>query len=150
MYVHMPKRETLPQELIRRAKAYAKVLGAFANSGKVELSLLKYMQASWQVKASATIMCFFPSGNSLDYMLMERGHGLGKALRLCFQAEKHLEPHFALMLRVLYEVDVLSEDAILHWYHKGSDPAGRDVFLPQTEALVKWLEEESEEEEESD
>eukprot|EP00200_Dunaliella_tertiolecta_P005867 CAMPEP_0202344926 /NCGR_PEP_ID=MMETSP1126-20121109/4390_1 /ASSEMBLY_ACC=CAM_ASM_000457 /TAXON_ID=3047 /ORGANISM="Dunaliella tertiolecta, Strain CCMP1320" /LENGTH=1494 /DNA_ID=CAMNT_0048936169 /DNA_START=95 /DNA_END=4579 /DNA_ORIENTATION=- len=106
--------DELKKELIRRAKAYAKVLGAFANSGKVELSLLKYMQ------------------------------------RLCFQAEKHLEPHFALMLRVLYEVDVLSEDAILHWYHKGSDPAGRDVFLPQTEALVKWLEEESEEEEESD
>ncbi|KAF5831202.1 armadillo-type protein [Dunaliella salina] len=106
--------DELKKELLRRAKTYAKVLRAFATSGKVELALLRYMQ------------------------------------RLCLQAEKHLEPHFALMLHVLYDVDVLSEDAILHWYHKGSDPTGRDVFLPQTEALVKWLEEESEEEEESD
>jgi len=37
-----------------------------------------------------------------------------------------------------------------HRHQKGSDPAGREMFLKQAEPLVKWLEEESEEEEEGE
>ncbi|KAF7428719.1 hypothetical protein PC9H_007948 [Pleurotus ostreatus] len=57
---------------------------------------------------------------------------------------------FPQILKVLYNKDCVSDQAIIYWHQKGSKPQGRQHFLKSTETLVKFLqaqEEESEEEE---
>ncbi|KAI6169322.1 hypothetical protein EDD17DRAFT_1518000 [Pisolithus thermaeus] len=44
---------------------------------------------------------------------------------------------FAPMLKVLYNTDCVSDQAIIYWHQKGSKPQGRQYFLKATEALVK-------------
>ncbi|CAL9225916.1 unnamed protein product [Arabidopsis halleri] len=62
-----------------------------------------------------------------------------------------LGPLFAQIVHFLYDKDVVQEDAILRW---GEEKAGADesdkVYLKQCEALIQWLKEASEEEEEED
>ena len=54
---------------------------------------------------------------------------------------------FSGILRLLYDADIVGEDAVMHWYKKGSHPKGRNVFLKDIEPFIKWLEEAEEEEE---
>ena len=54
---------------------------------------------------------------------------------------------FPQVVNLLYDADVLSEDAILLWYRQGSSPKGRQIFLRDMEPFIKWLQEASEEEE---
>ncbi|KAH0827972.1 armadillo-type protein [Lanmaoa asiatica] len=44
---------------------------------------------------------------------------------------------FPQILKVLYNKDCISDQAIIYWYQKGSKPQGRQHFLKSTEALVK-------------
>ena len=67
----------------------------------------------------------------------------------CYEDSKLLKL-FSQILRILYDADVLGEDAILFWYKKGSHPKGRNVFLHDVEPFIKWLEEAEEEGEEED
>lgn len=62
----------------------------------------------------------------------------------CYEDSKLLKL-FSQILRILYDADVLGEDAILFWYKKGSHPKGRNVFLHDVEPFIKWLEEAEEE-----
>lgn len=55
---------------------------------------------------------------------------------------------FAPMLKVLYNTDCVSDQAIIYWHQKGSKPQGRQYFLKATEALVKFLQEQEESEDE--
>ena len=64
----------------------------------------------------------------------------------CYEDSKLLKL-FSDVVRVLYDNDVIGEDTILWWYKKGSHPKGRNVFLRDMEAFIKWLEEAEEEEE---
>ena len=64
----------------------------------------------------------------------------------CYEDSRLLKL-FADICKVLYDVDVLGEDSIKHFYNKGSNPKGRNVFLKDIEPLVKWLDEAEEEEE---
>ncbi|KAF9038301.1 ARM repeat-containing protein [Hymenopellis radicata] len=48
---------------------------------------------------------------------------------------------FPQILKVLYNKDCISDQAIIYWYQKGSKPQGRQHFLKSTEALVKFLQE---------
>jgi hypothetical protein len=57
---------------------------------------------------------------------------------------------FPQILRVLYNRDCISGQAIIYWYQKGSKPQGRQHFLKSTETLVKFLQEEEDSEEEGD
>ncbi|KAJ7594029.1 hypothetical protein C8J56DRAFT_426238 [Mycena floridula] len=58
---------------------------------------------------------------------------------------------FPQILKVLYNKDCISDQAIIYWFQKGSKPQGRQHFLKTTEPLVKFLQaqedEDSEEEE---
>lgn len=65
----------------------------------------------------------------------------------CYEDSKLLKL-FSQILRILYDADVLGEDAILFWYKRGSHPKGRNVFLHDVEPFIKWLEEAEEEGEE--
>ncbi|KDQ21514.1 hypothetical protein BOTBODRAFT_205413 [Botryobasidium botryosum FD-172 SS1] len=57
---------------------------------------------------------------------------------------------FLQMLKVLYNKDVLSAQAIIYWHQKGAKPQGKQHFLKQTEALVKFLQEQDSDEEDDD
>ncbi|KAF9474229.1 ARM repeat-containing protein [Pholiota conissans] len=48
---------------------------------------------------------------------------------------------FPQILKVLYNKDCISDQAIVYWYQKGSKPQGRQHFLKSTEPLVKFLQE---------
>jgi len=57
---------------------------------------------------------------------------------------------FPQILKVLYNKDCVSDQAIIYWFQKGAKPQGKQHFLKASEPLVKFLqaqEEESEEEE---
>ncbi|KAF8530523.1 hypothetical protein BU17DRAFT_35813 [Hysterangium stoloniferum] len=55
---------------------------------------------------------------------------------------------FPQILKVLYNQDCVSDQAIIYWHSKGSKPQGRQHFLKATESLVKFLQEQEEESEE--
>ncbi|GLB37073.1 putative eIF4-gamma/eIF5/eIF2-epsilon [Lyophyllum shimeji] len=57
---------------------------------------------------------------------------------------------FPQILKVLYNKDCISDQAIIYWHQKGSKPQGRQHFLKSTEALVKFLQEEESESEEEE
>lgn len=44
---------------------------------------------------------------------------------------------FPNILKVLYNKDVISDQAILYWAQKGAKPQGKAQFLKATEPLVK-------------
>lgn len=48
---------------------------------------------------------------------------------------------FPQILKVLYNKDCISDQAIIYWHQKGSKPQGRQHFLKGTEPLVKFLQE---------
>jgi hypothetical protein len=58
--------------------------------------------------------------------------------------------HFRQLVQILYNEDVISENAILYWNEKGVKNVGKGVFLKQMEPFIHWLktvESESEDEE---
>jgi len=55
---------------------------------------------------------------------------------------------FPQILKVLYNKDCVSDQAVIYWHQKGSKPQGRQHFLKVTEALVKFLEDQESDEEE--
>ncbi|SCZ89291.1 BZ3500_MvSof-1268-A1-R1_Chr9g10358 [Microbotryum saponariae] len=67
----------------------------------------------------------------------------------CYENTK-LMPAFAKILKVLYSLDVLSDQAILYWHSKGSKTQARQHFLDAAGPLVNFLKEQEEEEDESD
>ncbi|KAI3619067.1 eukaryotic translation initiation factor 5c [Moniliophthora roreri] len=57
---------------------------------------------------------------------------------------------FPQILKVLYNQDCISDQAIIYWHQKGSKPQGRQHFLKSTEALVKFLQEQEDEDDEDE
>jgi len=55
---------------------------------------------------------------------------------------------FPQILKVLYNKDCVSDQAIIYWHQKGSKPQGRQHFLKATEGLVKFLQVQEESDEE--
>lgn len=55
---------------------------------------------------------------------------------------------FARILKELYAHDVVSDQAVLYWHSKGSKPQARQHFLKSTEPLVKFLQEQEDEDDE--
>ncbi|GAA5925538.1 hypothetical protein JCM1841_006361 [Sporobolomyces salmonicolor] len=58
-----------------------------------------------------------------------------------------LTPAFARILKTLYSTDVISTPALVYWHAKGSKPQGRETFLAKAGPLVKFLQEQEEDEE---
>ncbi|KAF8893353.1 armadillo-type protein [Infundibulicybe gibba] len=57
---------------------------------------------------------------------------------------------FPQILKVLYNKDCISDQAIIYWHQKGSKAQGRQHFLKSTEPLVKFLQEQEDSEEEDE
>ncbi|KAH8083750.1 eukaryotic translation initiation factor 5C [Cristinia sonorae] len=57
---------------------------------------------------------------------------------------------FPQILKVLYNKDCISDQAIIYWHQKGSKPQGRQHFLNATQPLVKFLQEQDSEDEDDE
>lgn len=57
---------------------------------------------------------------------------------------------FPQILKVLYNKDCISDQAIIYWHQKGSKPQGRQHFLKSTETLVKFLQEQEDDSDEDE
>jgi len=67
----------------------------------------------------------------------------------CYE-EQRATKSFPQLLKILYNKDCVSAQAIIYWHQKGAKPQGKQSFLKATEALVKFLEAQEEEESEED
>ncbi|KAK1409764.1 hypothetical protein QVD17_36293 [Tagetes erecta] len=92
-----------------------------------------------EVKTWAKLLNTFCTSGKLELEL------LYKVQVQCYEDTK-LMKLFPEIVRSLYDQDVLAEDTILHWFHKGTNPKGRQSFVKALEPFVKWLEEAEEEE----
>uniref|UniRef100_A0A5B6ZZC6 Translation initiation factor eIF2B subunit epsilon n=1 Tax=Davidia involucrata TaxID=16924 RepID=A0A5B6ZZC6_DAVIN len=66
---------------------------------------------------------------------------------MCLESAKEFSPLFAQILHLLYDKDILQEEAILNWASEkeGADESDK-VFVKQSEKFIQWLNEASEEE----
>ncbi|KAJ0014641.1 hypothetical protein Pint_20620 [Pistacia integerrima] len=66
---------------------------------------------------------------------------------ICLESAKEFSPLFARILHLLYDKDILEEDAILRWAaeKEGADESDK-IFVKQSEKFIQWLREASEEE----
>ncbi|KAK1925481.1 hypothetical protein DB88DRAFT_484092 [Papiliotrema laurentii] len=74
--------------------------------------------------------------------------GLINAVQLYCYADTRIMKSFASIIKVLYNTDCISDQAIIYWHQKGAKPQGKQHFLKATEALVKFLEEQDSDEDE--
>ncbi|XP_008800962.1 basic leucine zipper and W2 domain-containing protein 2 [Phoenix dactylifera] len=91
-----------------------------------------------QVKTWAKLLNAFCTNGKLELELVY------KVQIQCYEDAK-LMKLFPEIIRSLYDLDVLAEDTILHWFRKGANPKGRQTFVKALEPFVKWLEEAEEE-----
>ncbi|KAK9066479.1 hypothetical protein SSX86_013801 [Deinandra increscens subsp. villosa] len=66
---------------------------------------------------------------------------------ICVEDGKEFAPLFVQILHLLYDIDIIQEEAILNWANEkeGADEADK-VFVKQAEKFIQWLNEASEEE----
>ncbi|KAJ8760715.1 hypothetical protein K2173_017784 [Erythroxylum novogranatense] len=66
---------------------------------------------------------------------------------MCLESAKEFSSSFVQILHLLYDKDVVEEDAILRWADEKKDAEESDkVFVKQSEKFIQWLREASEEE----
>jgi len=70
------------------------------------------------------------------------------AVQLYCYEDTRIMKAFPQILKVLYNKDCVSDQAIIYWHQKGSKAQGRQHFLKATEGLVKFLQEQEESDEE--
>ncbi|KAK9141134.1 hypothetical protein Scep_010815 [Stephania cephalantha] len=91
-----------------------------------------------QIEKWAKLLNTFCTGRKLELELMY------KVQVQCYEDAKLLKL-FPKVVQSLYEQDVLTEDTILLWFRKGTNPKGRQNFVKDLETFVQWLEEAEEE-----
>ncbi|GES75542.1 ARM repeat-containing protein [Rhizophagus clarus] len=89
-------------------------------------------QASRQIKKNAEILAAFASNPKSEVALLQK-------IQIYCHEDTRLMRHFRLIVKILYEKDVVSENAIFYWYEKGAKPSGKGLFLKQMESFVNWL-----------
>ncbi|KAK4684057.1 hypothetical protein P7C73_g6150, partial [Tremellales sp. Uapishka_1] len=73
--------------------------------------------------------------------------GLINAVQVYCYTDTRILKAFPGLLKVFYNTDCVSDQAIIYWAQKGAKPNGKQHFLKATEALVKFLEEQESDEE---
>ncbi|KAG2662451.1 hypothetical protein PVAP13_1KG538800 [Panicum virgatum] len=70
---------------------------------------------------------------------------------MCQETTKEFSPLFSEILPILYDKDVVSEDAIMRWAEEKEHADESDkVFVKQSEAFIQWLKEAEEEDDEEE
>jgi hypothetical protein len=59
------------------------------------------------------------------------------AVQVYCYADTRIMKSFLAIIKVLYNTDCISDQAIIYWHQKGAKPQGKQHFLKATEALVK-------------
>jgi len=54
---------------------------------------------------------------------------------------------FSKLVQLLYQLDVVTENAIIYWNTKGALAKGKALFISQIQPFIKWLAEAEEEDE---
>lgn len=96
-------------------------------------------QAVKEFKDFAPILEPFTTSPKAEIALINKVQGL------CYDDQRILKS-FTNILKVLYNDDVLSDQAIIYWATKGAKPEGKETFLAQAAPLVKYLQEQSDDE----
>ncbi|PWA43769.1 Armadillo-type fold [Artemisia annua] len=66
---------------------------------------------------------------------------------ICMESGKEYAPLFVRILQLLYDSDIIQEEAVLNWAKEKEDADESDkVFVKQSEKFIQWLNEASEEE----
>jgi hypothetical protein len=63
--------------------------------------------------------------------------GLINAVQVFCYADTRIIKAFPALVKVLYNSDCISDQAIIYWHQKGAKPQGKQHFLKATDALVK-------------
>uniref|UniRef100_A0A7S0WTD3 W2 domain-containing protein n=1 Tax=Pyramimonas obovata TaxID=1411642 RepID=A0A7S0WTD3_9CHLO len=96
-----------------------------------------------QVKLWSKLLATFTSTTRLEVELIN-------LIQLwCYEAN-NLMKVFQDIVRLLYDTDVVSEEAIMFWAKKGSMTKGRQLFLEAMAPFIKWLEEAEEDDDDDD
>ncbi|KAJ1974271.1 hypothetical protein H4R35_003694 [Dimargaris xerosporica] len=74
---------------------------------------------------------------------------LGHIQIYCYENAK-LMKLFTRIVQIMYNEDVLSDNAILFWYAKGAKPQGKAIFIKQMAPFVDFLENATSEDEDDD
>ncbi|OLY81619.1 Basic leucine zipper and W2 domain-containing protein 1 [Smittium mucronatum] len=102
-------------------------------------------QALSEVKEYADVFTPFTSSPKSEMALLKH------IQKYCYEDAK-LMRLFSQIVRILYNEDVLSHDAIIFWANKGALPQGKSTFIKQMDKFVAFLNsiEDEEESDESD
>lgn len=63
--------------------------------------------------------------------------GLINAVQVYCYTDTRIIKAFPQLVKIFYNADVVSDQAIIYWYQKGAKPQGKQHFLKATEPLVK-------------
>lgn len=96
-------------------------------------------QATKEISTFSPILAPFTPSPKAEIAL------INKIQLFCFEEQRALKS-FSNLLKVMYNDDVLSDQAIIYWATKGARPEGKDIFLQQAAPLVKYLQEQSDDE----
>ena len=146
--------------VVRALRQWAKVLAVPVNTPKLEMELMYAIQTSCY-DDPALIKAGSPTAFRLRWLaplLWPSPSGRGqppRPWRPCLPCSHASAPRgrtaqvFPDAVRNLYDKDVLSEETVLSWYKRGTNPKGRSVFVADLEKFVHWLEEAEEEEDDA-
>lgn len=59
------------------------------------------------------------------------------AVQVYCYTDTRIMKSFLALIKVLYNTDCISDQAIIYWHQKGAKPNGKQHFLKATEGLVK-------------
>ncbi|CAM6040484.1 unnamed protein product [Sphagnum compactum] len=104
------------------------------------LSITKDVFSRW-----GSLLCKFLKGSDDEHEVLLTFE------EICIESHKEFAPLFSQVLHMLYDIDVVSEDAIIAWASEKQYADESDkVFLKQSEKFIQWLKEAPEEEDEDE
>ena len=90
----------------------------------------RYLFVRLTIQANCPLLTAFANGAKAEV-------GLINAVQVSCYADTRILKTFPQILKVLYNEDVVSDQAIIYWHQKGAKPNGKQHFLKMTEAMVK-------------
>lgn len=96
-----------------------------------------------QIKMYSNLLSTFATSGKLELSLLV-------TIQVFCYEDTRLLKIFSDVVRILYDMDIVGEGAVTHWYKKGSHSKGRNVFLKDMEPFIKWLEEAEEDDDEDE
>ncbi|KAK7692590.1 hypothetical protein QCA50_004220 [Cerrena zonata] len=96
-----------------------------------------------EIGAFSDILVTFCNGPKTEVALIN-------AVQVYCYEDTRIIKAFPQILKVLYNKDCISDQAIIYWHQKGSKSQGRQHFLNASQPLVKFLQEQDSDEEEEE